>query len=276
MTKADRYFKELCTKILTEGSTNQGEKVRPKYKDGTPAYTKFINQWYEEYDLSKKESPILTLRPLAWQSAIKEVLWIYQDQTSDLGVLRNKYNVHWWDDWQVGSTDSIGQRYGATVKKYDLMNKLLDGLKNEPYSRRHIMNLYQYSDFEETGGLYPCAMETHWSVRDGFLDMTLIQRSSDVGTANALNKIQYVALMSMVARHVGLKVGKFVHFVQNAHIYDRHLEAIQEMLKREGQQRDPRLGLTYQIYDFYDIRLEHFAMIEYNPVNPNFKFELAI
>lgn len=278
MTKADKNFKELCTRILEEGYNTKGEKVRPKYADGTPSHTYFVNQVWEEYDLQKGEFPILTLRHIAWKSSIKEILWIYQDQTNSLDVLEDKYDIHWWNDWEVEQSRTIGQRYGATVKRYDLMNKLLNGLKTQPYGRRHIINLYQYQDFQETEGLFPCAMETHWSVRDGILDMTLIQRSSDVPVANAINKLQYVALMMMVARHCGFKLGKFCHLVQNAHIYDRHVEQVKEMLERKGQEdcTDLRLVLDTDKMDFYTFTLEDFKLENYEPNKPNFKFELAI
>lgn len=277
MTKADKNFKELCTRILEEGYNTKGEKVRPKYADGTPSHTYFVNQVWEEYDLQKGEFPILTLRHIAWKSSIKEILWIYQDQTNSLDVLEDKYDIHWWNDWEVEQSRTIGQRYGATVKRYDLMNKLLNGLKTQPYGRRHIINLYQYQDFQETDGLFPCAMETHWSVRDGILDMTLIQRSSDVPVANAINKLQYVALMMMVARHCGFKLGKFCHLVQNAHIYDRHVEQVKEMLERKGQEdcTDLRLVLDTDKTDFYTFTLEDFKLENYEPNKPNFKFELA-
>lgn len=278
MTKADKNFKELCTRILEEGYNTKGEKVRPKYADGTPSHTYFVNQVWEEYDLQKGEFPILTLRHIAWKSSIKEILWIYQDQTNSLDVLEDKYDIHWWNDWEVEQSRTIGQRYGATVKRYDLMNKLLNGLKTQPYGRRHIINLYQYQDFQETDGLFPCAMETHWSVRDGILDMTLIQRSSDVPVANAINKLQYVALMMMVARHCGFKLGKFCHLVQNAHIYDRHVGQVKEMLERKGQEdcTDLRLVLDTDKTDFYTFTLEDFKLENYEPNKPNFKFELAI
>lgn len=277
MTKADEKFKDLCNDILKSGNNTLGENVRPKYADGTPSHTYFVNQVFEKYDLSKGELPILTLRPVAWKSGIKEILWIYQDQSNDLDLLRDKYNITWWDEWDIGDR-TIGQRYGATVKKYDLINKLLKGLKEQPYGRRHIITLYQEADLEATKGLYPCAMETQWAVRDGYLDMTLIQRSSDVAVANAINKIQYVALMMMVARHVGLEAGVFCHYVNNAHIYDRHVETVKELLKREPQadSENIKLVLNPDKTDFYDFTIDDFKMENYSPVKPNFKFELAI
>lgn len=176
VSKADRLYKENLKEILEHGTSTEGQKVRPKYKDGTPAHTIYINQVVEKYDISQGELPITTLRPIAWKSAIKEALWIYQKQTSDLKVLEEEFGIKWWKEWKVGDTNTIGQRYGATVKKYDLMNKLLKGLQEEPYTRRHIIDLYQYSEFEETEGLYPCAFMTVWNVRGEYLDMTLHQR----------------------------------------------------------------------------------------------------
>lgn len=277
MTIADSNLKWLCSRILHEGSSTEGEKVRPKYADGTPSHTLFINQVYESFDLSKGELPIVTLRQTAWKSGIKEILWIYQDQSNDLDLLRDKYGITWWDDWDIGNR-TIGQRYGATVKRYRLMDNLLEGLINEPYGRRHIINLYQYQDFEESSGLFPCAMETQWSVRDGHLDMTLIQRSSDLLVANAINKIQYVALQMMVARHVGLEPGVFCHYVNNVHIYDRHISQAREIIARESQPDGDkiRLVLNPKKTNFYDFTIDDFTMENYNPVQPNLKFELAI
>lgn len=278
MNKADRLYIELCQRILNEGDTTMGEKVRPKYADGTPSHTYFVNQVWDEYDIEKGEFPLITLRQIAWKSAIKEILWIYQEQSNDLDLLKNKYGITWWDEWEVNASRTIGQRYGATVRRYDLINKLLEGLKNQPYGRRHIINLYQYADFAESPGLYPCAMETHWSVRRGLLDLTLIQRSNDVGMANCINKIQYVALQMMVARAVGLTPGRFCHMIQNAHIYDRHVDAIREMIARPGQENAEavRLVLNTDKTDFYSFTIEDFALLNYQPNQPNFKLEIAI
>ena len=255
--------------------STEGYDVRPVYIDGKPAHTKFITHAVETYDISKGELPITTLRPIPWKSGVKEILWIYQDQTSDLKVLRDKYGITWWDEWNVGN-DTIGQRYGATVKKYDMVNKLLKGLQEQPYGRRHIIDLYQFADFEETEGLYPCAYQTLWSARGEYLDVTLIQRSSDYLVANHINKIQYVALQMMVARHVGLQPGKFTHYVENLHIYDRHLEQAKILLERTPSDKSPKLILNPEKKSFYDFTIEDFVMIDYEPVKPNVKFELGI
>lgn len=156
------------------------------------------------------------------------------------------------------------------------MNRLLDGLINEPYTRRHIIDLYQYADFEETEGLNPCAFMTIWSVRGKYLDMTLTQRSSDYLVAGAINKMQYVALMMMVARHVGLEPGNFMHVVENLHIYDRHIEQARELLRREGSSKVPKLILNPKKKNFYDFTVDDFQLLHYEPTKPQLKFELGI
>lgn len=280
MIKADKYFKNNLQEILTNGTSTEGYKVRPKWKDGKSAHTKYINQVVEKYYISKEEYPISTLREQAWKSAIKEILWIYSDQSNDLNLLEEKYNIHWWNDFQIKSNipnnRTIGKRYGATIKEYNLMNKLLEGLINEPYTRRHIINMYQYLDFEETNGLYPCAYETVWNVRGEYLDMTLHQRSSDYCTAGCINKIQYVALMMMVARHVGLKCGTFMHIVENLHIYNRHIENAKIMITTPTKDRQPKLILKEGKTNFYDFTIDDFELIDFETQGQNLKFELAI
>jgi len=259
MNKADFYYKENLLKILNNGYRD--ENPRPKYKDGTPAHSLFITQVFEEYDLNSGEFPITTLRNTAIKTGIKEIFWIYQKQTSSLKIAR-ELGINWWDEWNIGD-DTIGQRYGATIKKYDLMNKLIDGLVNDPFSRRHIIDMYQYSDLEKTKGLYPCAYKTSWSVRkiDGvcYIDMTLDQRSSDYLMANHINKIQYVALQMMIASHCGYKLGKFCHLVQNLHIYDRHIDAANEILERESLDINPILSLK-NIKNFYEYTIDDFII----------------
>jgi thymidylate synthase len=259
MNKADKYYIENLNKILSEGSWD--EDPRPIWKDGTPAHTKFITGVFEEYDLSKGEFPITTLRNTAIKTGIREVLWIYQKQTSSLEIAR-ELGVNWWEEWNIGD-ETIGQRYGATINRYDLMNQLLYGLKNDPFGRRHIINMFQYSDLKETKGLHPCAYETLWSVRkvDGeyYLDMTLTQRSNDYVMAGYINKIQYVALQMMVASHCGYKVGKFCHLVQNLHVYDRHMDSVKEILERKPLDINPKISLV-QKDNFYDYTVDDFII----------------
>jgi thymidylate synthase len=257
--KADKYYKINLRKILFEGQFD--ENPRPKYKDGVLAFSKFVTQVWEEYDINAGEFPIPTLRNTAIKTGIKEILWIYQKQTSSLEIAR-EMGIKWWDEWDIGD-GTIGQRYGATIKKWDLMNKLLDGLKKDPFSRRHIIDMYQYDDLEETAGLHPCAYKTTWSVRknDGeyYLDLTLDQRSNDYLMAGYINKIQYVALQMMVAGHLGWKPGKFCHVVQNLHIYDRHLDAAKEVLGKKPLLIQPKIVLK-ENKNFYDYTIDDFII----------------
>lgn len=270
MNEADRIFYNNLVKLKTEGIFTEGYEVRPHWADGKPAHTRFITDVTNVYNIDKNEFPIITLRPIAVKNAIKEVLWIYQDQSNDLNLLKDKYNVKWWDEWDIGDR-TIGQCYGATVKKYDLMNKLLDGLKNDPVGRRHIMSLWQEDDFTEKHGLKPCAFLTVWTVRGEYLDLFLLQRSNDVMMANSINAIQYTALLMMVARHIRLTPGKFTHHINNFHVYDRHIPAMEEMMKRykdnlNNPSKNPILVLSPSKYNFYDFSIDDFKLINYEPM----------
>jgi len=276
MIKADKYYINNLVNIMSEGSFD--ENPRPKWSDNTPAHSKFITQVFEEYDISKGEFPITTLRNTAIKTGIKEVLWIYQKQTNSLLVAR-EMGINWWDEWNIGD-DTIGQRYGATIQRYDLINKLLKGLKEDPFSRRHIINMYQESDMNETKGLHPCAFETLWSVRkvdgDFYLDLTLNQRSNDYIMAGYINKIQYVALQMIIASHLGYKPGKFCHFVQNLHIYDRHFEAVNEILDRRSTNKQPSISIKSD-KNFYDFTIDDFEIHDVNGIKKlSFDLEIAV
>ena len=280
MRKAEQYHKEILRRILEEGFLD--ENPRPHYADGTPAHTLSVNHVMTQYDLSKGECPIITLRPIAWKSSVKEILWIYQDMSNDLKVLEEKHNIHWWNDWESKDVPgTIGQRYGATVKRYDLIRRLLDDIQKNPYGRRHIMSLWQESDFTETDGLMPCCYETIWNVRGKYLDMVMIQRSSDFATAGVINELQYCALQMMVARHCGYEPGVFTHFTANVQIYDRHMDQARELVSREPVDCQPRLVLAPGKTDFFSFTIDDFSMEDY-PVdlikekNPQLKFELGI
>lgn len=278
MSKADNIFKRNIREILDTWCFD--ENPRPRYEsDGEVAHSIYITQVFEKYDISKGELPITSLRPIGIKNAIKEILWIYQDQSNDLSVLEEKYGIYWWRPWGL-EDGTIGQRYGATVKRYDLMNNFLNGLKEDPFGRRHTMNLLQETDLRETGGLYPCAFQTLGSVRkvegDYYFDLTLTQRSSDYLVAGHINMLQYVALQMMIAHECGFKVGTFARFTQNLHIYDRHVEQAYQLLKREASGSSPALILNAEGKSFYDITVDDFELINYNPVKPQLKFELGI
>lgn len=279
MTKADAIFKANIEKIMKEGVMS--EQARPKYKNGQTANSKYITGSFAEYDLAKGEFPITTLRPIPIKSAIKEIFWIYQDQSNDLGLLNDKYKVKYWNDWEVGKTGTIGQRYGAVVKKHDIINKLLKQLEENPWNRRNVISLWDYDAFEESEGLLPCAFQTMFDVRrvdgDIYLDATLSQRSNDMLVAHHINAMQYVALQMMIAKHFGWKVGKFFYFVNNLHIYDNQFDQAEELLKRTPSDMEPRLVLNVPDgTNFFDIKPEDFDLLDYEPVKPQLKFDLAI
>ena len=260
---------------------------RPKYKDGTPAHTFSVNHVVRQYDLAEHEFPICSLRPIAWKSAIKEILWIYQDKSNSLDVLRNKYNVNYWDEWESKDIPgTIGVRYGETVRKHNLIDNLIDGIKNDPYGRRHIMCMWQEEDFKESDGLMPCCYETIWNVRDGYLDMLLTQRSGDMLTASGaggVNEVQYAALLMMVAKTTGYIPGVFTHVVANEQIYDRHIEASKELVYRYVSNDKytymfdtPYMSFNPKSNDFYSFTIDDFELENYYPIKPQIPLELGI
>ena len=293
MTKADFYMYNLIQDIIKTGYKDINP--RPKYADGTPAHTISINHICRKYDLSDGQFPICTLRPQAWKTGVREIFTIYQKPTNEIAKME-EMGVNWWGDWDIGD-GTIGQRYGATVSRYDLINKLIKDIENDPYGRRKIVSLWQETDLAETAGLAPCAFLTIWNVRKNdlgrkYLDMMLIQRSGDMLTASGpggINEIQYAALLMMIARHTGYEPGCFTHIVANEQIYDRHMDAAEEMLKRykelERQLEDetivhmdctPMLMLNPNKTNFYDFTIEDFIMVNYNPIKPQLKLELGI
>lgn len=281
MTKADYYLAYGIQKIKEFGYKD--ENPRPKYKDGTPAHTYSVNHVGRMYDLGIGEFPICTLRPIAWKTAIKEIFTIYQKPTNVISEME-QMGVKWWNEWDIGD-GTIGQRYGGTVKRYDLINKLIKDIQTDPYGRRKIVNLWQDTDLNETPGLAPCAFLTIWNVRGKFLDMMLIQRSGDMLMASGgggVNEVQYAALLMMIARHTGYEPGVFSHVVANEQIYDRHTEAADELFKRfnehiDDQSKDqPQLILNPDKNNFYDFTIDDFEMINYNPIKPQLTLDIGI
>lgn len=289
MTIADYYLIQDINKILENGVMDKDP--RPKYEDGEEAYSKFITHNLRTYNLANGEFPICTLRPIAWKSAIKEIFWIYQDQSNSLDILENKYNIHWWNSWESKDIPgTIGVRYGETVRRHDLINKLINDIKTNPYGRRHIMSLWQEEDFKASDGLLPCAYETIWTVRGEYLDMILVQRSGDMLTASGaggVNEVQYAALLMMIAKTTGYKPGKFSHLVVNEHIYDRHFSAAKELINRMNGQEKSNDRFKYQFNsvsmkfepktnDFYDFTIDDFELINYSPIKPQITLPLGI
>ena len=290
MTRADYSMEDMIHRIQKEGFKDINP--RPKYADGTPAHTISINHTFRQYDLSEGDFPICTLRPQAWKTGIKEIFTIYQKPTNVIEEMCER-GVTWWGEWDIGD-GTIGQRYGATVKRYDLVNKLINDIKNDPYGRRKIISLWQETDLAETPGLAPCAFQTIWNVRGEYLDMLLVQRSGDMLTASGpggINEIQYAAFLMMIARHTSYKPGIFSHVVANEQIYDRHMDAANQMLSRfstrdqeefylESVLREtilqPRLVLNPEKTNFFEMTIDDFTMENYNPIKPQLKLELGI
>ena len=283
MTKGDIYTKEIIERILKEGSWDKNP--RPKYSDGTPAYTLSVNHGMCTYNLNKGETPLITLRPIAIKSSIGELLWIYQKESNDIKLLKEKYGVTWWNEWDIGN-GTIGSVYGETVRRHNLVKNLINGLKNDPDGRRHIICLWQEDDFLDKHGLKPCAFMTQWNIRhdkDGndYLDMCLTQRSSDFLTAGCINQVQYVVFQYMIAKHLGLKPGRFTWFYNNIQIYDRHLAQAKEMLERESVDCNPKIVLNEDKNNFYDFEVEDVKIVDYpreliKTKNPNMKFDIGI
>ena len=282
MTKADIYLNEDIVDILENGYLD--EDPRPHYSDGTPAHTLSVNHKLRKYDLSKGEFPICTKRKQAWKTSIREALEIYKYATNVISEMASR-GVDWWDQWDIGD-GTIGHRYGFTVARYDLVRKLIAGIKKQPYGRRHIMDIWQYQDLEETEGLAPCAFCTIWNVRKGkdgkeYLDMVLIQRSGDMLVASGAghsNEIQYAALLIMIARVLGYEPGVFSHFVANEQIYDRHMDNAKIVLEREATDCKPYLVLHKEKgCDFFDINIEDFELVDYKPFEgEKLTFDLGI
>ena len=281
--RSDDMAKELMRRILEEGCLDRNP--RPHYADGTPAHTLSINHVMQSYDLSAGEFPIITLRPIAVKSAIGELLWIYQDQSNSLDLLRDKYGITWWDEWDIGDR-TIGCCYGETVRRHDLMNALLEDIRKDPDGRRHIINMWQVEDFKLPHGLKPCAYQTVWNVRhakDGtdYLDMCLFQRSSDYATAGCINQVQYTIFLALIARHFGYAPGKFTWFVDNVQIYDRHTEQVRQMLERESVECAPRVWINPDKTDFYDMTIDDIKVEGYprdliREKNPQLTFPIGI
>ena len=270
MSKADRSFVKMCNEILNNGYPSFGQQVRAKWEDGTPAHTVKAFGIVNEYDLAD-EFPALTLRPTAIKSCIDEILWIWQKKSNNIKDL----NSHIWDAW-ADEEGTIGKAYGYQMGvKYkfaqgemDQVDNVLWQLKNTPYSRRIMTNIYNFADLSEMG-LEPCAYSMTFNVTGNKLNGILNQRSQDVLTANNWNVVQYSVLLLMFAQVSGLKPGKLIHVISDAHIYDRHIDIVKELIRRP-QYPTPKFKINPDIKNFYDFTLEDFEITDYR-TNPQVK-----
>ncbi|WP_265443121.1 thymidylate synthase [Acetivibrio straminisolvens] len=263
MSKADDIFIKMCKDILENGVSSEGETVRAKWDDGTPAHTIKKFGVVNRYDLSE-EFPILTLRPTNLKAAIDELLWIWQKKSNNIKDL----NSHIWDSW-ADEEGSIGKAYGYQLGikhkysegEFDQVDRIIYDLKHNPYSRRIIANMYNHSDLHEMN-LYPCAYSITFNVTGRKLNAILNQRSQDVLVANNWNVAQYAILVHMFAQVCNLEVGEFVHVIADAHIYDRHIPLIEELIQRTPYPA-PKLLINPEKKDFYDFKVEDFVLEGY-------------
>ena len=270
MSYADKVFIDMCRDIIDHGTSTEGEKVRPKWEDGTPAYTIKKFGVVNRYDL-RKEFPALTLRKTGIKSCTDELLWIWQRKSNNIKDLK----PHIWDSW-ADENGSIGKAYGYQMgvkHQYkegmmDQVDRVIYDLKHNPYSRRILTNIYVHQDLHEMN-LYPCAYSMTFNVTKEkgsdklTLNGILNQRSQDVLAANNWNVCQYSVLMHMIAQVCDMQVGEFVHVIADAHIYDRHIPLIEELISREPLPA-PTFWLNPEIKDFYqftsdDVRLDNYV-----------------
>ena len=270
MSRADKLFVTMCERILKDGYSSEGQSVRARWADGTPAHTIKIFGVVNRYNL-QEEFPALTLRPTAIKSAVDEILWIWQKKSNNIRDL----NSHIWDEW-ADETGSIGKAYGYQLGvKYkfphgemDQVDNVLWQLSHTPYSRRIMTNIYNFADLSEMG-LEPCAYSMTFNVTGNRLNAILNQRSQDILTANNWNVVQYSVLLHMFAQVSGLIPGELVHVIADAHIYDRHVPLIREMLERP-QYPAPKFSLNPEIRNFYDFTVDDIRIEDYKK-NPQIK-----
>lgn len=263
MSRADELFINMCKDIIENGYSTEGEKVRPKWEDGEYAYTIKKFGVVNRYDLSN-EFPAITLRKTYIKSAIDEILWIWQKKSNNVNDLKS----HIWDSW-ADKDGSIGKAYGYQLgvkHKYkegmmDQVDRLLYDLKTNPYSRRMMTNIYVHADLSEMN-LYPCAYSMTFNVTGDRLNAILNQRSQDVLAANNWNVVQYAALLHMIAQVSGFKAGELVHVIADAHIYDRHIPIVKELISRPTYPA-PKFSMNPDVKNFYDFTLDDFTIEDY-------------
>ncbi len=276
MSRADEIFISNCKDILENGVWDTDLKVRPRWDDGESAHTVKKFGIVNRYDLSE-EFPILTVRRTYWKSAIDELLWIWQKKSNNVHDLKS----HVWDAW-ADETGSIGKAYGYQLGvkhrypegEMDQVDRVLFDLKHNPASRRIMTNIYNHADLSEMA-LYPCAYSMTFNVTGNRLNAILNQRSQDMLTANNWNVVQYAALTCMLAQVSGLEPGEFMHVIADAHIYDRHVPLVQEIIANEPKPA-PRFVIDPAVDDFYRFTVDSFRMENYEFSDFNKKIPVAI
>lgn len=276
MSRADKRFIEMCENILMNGENSEGQIVRPKWEDGVFAHTMSISNQTSVYDLSK-EFPALTLRHTNLRAAFDEILWIWQRKSNNVKDLNSTI----WDAW-ADSNGSIGRAYGyqLAIKHYfpqgemDQVDDILWQLKNTPASRRMVTSIYNHADLHLMG-LSPCVWSTQWTVKHGKLNLLLVQRSQDTLVANNWNVCQYALLQMMFAQVSGLKPGIMTHVIGDAHIYDRHIPLIKDLIQRE-QYDAPIVTLNPSVTDFYAFTVDDLSVLDYKAGEQIKKIPVAI
>ena len=276
MSKADLIFIENCKDIIKNGFSDKDLPVRPVWADGTPAHTVKKFGIVNRYNL-QEEFPILTIRKINFRAAVDEILWIWQKKSNNVHDLSS----HIWDSW-ADETGSIGKAYGYQLAKksvykegeFDQVDRVLYDLKHNPASRRIMTNIYNFDDLHEMN-LYPCAYSMTFNVSGNVLNGILNQRSNDMAVANNWNVVQYAVLLVMFAKISGLVPGELLHVIADAHLYDRHIPAIEEMMKRTPRPA-PKLVLKRDVKDFYDFTVDDFELVDYDFDPEKTRFEVAI
>ena len=276
MSRADDIFKENVREILENGFSDKALEVRPHWEDGTPAHTIKKFGLVNRYDL-QREFPILTLRRTYLKSAVDELLWIWQKKSNNIRDLRS----HIWDSW-ADEDGSIGKAYGYQLGvkhkypegEFDQVDRVIHDLKHNPQSRRILTNIYNHHDLSEMG-LYPCAYSMTFNVSGDVLNGILNQRSQDMLTANNWNVVQYSILLIMMAQVSGLVAGELVHVIADAHIYDRHIPIVKEMLDNQSF-KAPRLVVNPDVKDFYDFTVDDFKLEGYEYCRKKYNIPVAI
>lgn len=287
MITVDEQYRRAAEALLSGYSEKDAQTpVRPRWEDGTPAYTRYLPQQIFSYEPG--QVPLTNYRRTAWKTAIRELLWIYAERSNDVSVLREKYKVNYWDSWQKAD-GTLGTAYGyQTAKRFrspetgeliDQVDRLTEQLRENPLNRRLMISLIDMDDIADMA-LVPCAFLTLWTVSGEQLNCTLIQRSGDFLAAAApggINAFQYYVLMRIMAQVSGYKPGRFVHFIQNLHIYDRHESILRQVLTTDVENRPvPRLHINPEKHEIRDFVVEDFSLEGYQPDRTKYEIPIAL